>query len=155
MDISRDFADLFKILNRYKVRYLIVGAYAAIYYTEPRYTKDLDIWVDSSPSNAQRVYDALKEFGAPLKGVTPKDFTNRKLFYQIGIAPVRVDIIMGLKGLEFNAAWKDRKRSRYGRVPINIISLKDLIASKEASRRDGDLRDVKKLKRARHRKEAS
>jgi len=151
MDVSPDFADLLKILNKDKVRYLIVGAYAAIYYTEPRYTKDLDIWVDSSLGNAQKVYNALNAFGAPLKDVTPEDFTSRTLFYQIGVAPVRVDIIAGLKGLEFKAAWKRRKRAKYGKVPISIIGVDDLIASKEASGRDGDIRDVKKLKRARRR----
>lgn len=149
MDVSPDFADLLKILNKHKVRYLIIGAYAAIYYTEPRYTKDLDIWVDSSLENAQKVYSALGDFGAPLKSVTPEDFTSHTLFYQIGVAPIRVDIIAGLKGLEFKSAWKRRKRAKYGKIPINIIGIDDLIASKEASGRDGDLRDVEKLKRAR------
>ena len=151
MDISPDFADLLKILNKDKVRYLIVGAYAAIYYTEPRYTKDLDIWVDSSLENAHKVYNALNEFGAPLKNVTPEDFTSHTLFYQIGVAPVRVDIIAGLKGPEFKSAWKRRKRAKYGKVPVSIIGIDDLITSKEASGRDGDIRDVKKLKRARRR----
>ena len=154
MDISPDFADLFKILNKHKVRYLIVGAYAAIYYAEPRYTKDLDIWVDSDPKNGHRVYDALKDFGAPLRGVTPKDFTRAGIFYQIGVAPVRVDVIVGLKGLKFPSAWRKRKRSRYGNIPISIIGIKDLIASKEASGRDGDIRDVKRLKRALRRRKS-
>ena len=147
MDISPDFADLFRILRKHEVRYLIVGAYALIYYTEPRYTKDLDIWVDSEQGNAERVYNALKEFGAPLRGVRPKDFSKSTQFYQIGVAPVRVDIISGLKGLKFERAWKRRKKSKYGRIPINVISLRDLITSKEASGRDSDMRDVKKLKK--------
>ena len=151
MDISPDFADLLRELNRYKVRYLIVGAYAAIYYTEPRYTKDLDIWVDSELANARKVYRALKKFGAPLKNITPKDFTRRNLFYQIGIAPVRIDVIMGLKGLEFKEAWKNRKKAKYGKIAISVIGLNELIVSKAGSKRDGDLRDIEKLKRARRR----
>ncbi|MBL7069749.1 MAG: hypothetical protein ISS34_07825 [Candidatus Omnitrophica bacterium] len=130
---------------------MVVGAYAAIYYTEPRYTKDLDIWIDLALENARRLYAALREFGAPLKNVTAEDFTNSRQFYQIGIAPVRVDIISGIKGMEFKSAWGNRRRSRYGSIPINIIGIKDLIASKEASGRDGDKRDVKKLKRAQKR----
>lgn len=146
MDLSPDFADLFRTLNKYKVRYLVVGAYAVVYYTQPRYTKDLDIWVDPSQENARRIYNALGEFGAPLKNISSCHFTNPRLIYQIGIAPVRVDILMSLKGLEFKSAWKNKKKARYGNISINIIGIHDLIVSKEASLRDEDARDVKRLK---------
>jgi hypothetical protein len=84
VDISCDYRDLLNILNKYKVQYLIIGAHAVTYYTEPRFSKDLDIWVNPTKGNAQKVYDALKEFGAPLKSVRAEDFTNPKTFYQIG-----------------------------------------------------------------------
>jgi len=93
MPIPSDYKELLKILNRHRVRYLIVGAYAVIHYTEPRYTKDLDIWVEPEIKNAKRVYEALKEFGAPLKDISVADFANKNLVYQIGVEPVRVDII--------------------------------------------------------------
>ena len=96
MDISYDYKDLFRLLNKRKVRYIVAGAYAVIYYTEPRFTKDLDIWVEPVMQNAQRLYEALKEFGAPLIDMHPKDFTDENKIYQIGIAPIRVDIMMGL-----------------------------------------------------------
>ena len=76
MDISYDYRDLFSVLNRYKAQYLVVGAYAVAYYTEPRFTKDLDIWVNPDRKNAPRVYRALMNFGAPLKGVEIKDFAS-------------------------------------------------------------------------------
>lgn len=145
MDISYDYKDLFKRLNKHKVKCLIVGAYAVTFYTEPRFTNDLDIWVNNDIINAQRLYQALASFGAPLKNISVKDFTNKKTIYQIGIAPVRVDIIMGLPGLKFENAWKNRKKSGYGGVPINILGIKELIYSKKKTKRGQDILDIKKL----------
>jgi predicted nucleotidyltransferase len=124
----------------------MVGAYAVIYYTEPRYTKDLDIWIEPTIENAKRVYNALKEFGAPLKDITFEDFTNKNLFYQIGVAPVRVDIIMGISDLEFSKAWKSRKRANFEGIKVNIIGIDDLIKLKEKTKRDIDKMDVNILK---------
>lgn len=147
MLVSSDYRDLFKILNRYKVRYLLVGAYAVSYYTEPRFTKDLDIWIEPDKKNADRTYKALKRFGAPLKSVSPDDFTKKKLLYQIGVAPVRVDIMMDLAGLDFARAWRSRKRSRYADVTVNILGLRELITSKKRFKREQDKLDLKRLKR--------
>jgi len=135
-----------RILNKHKARYLIVGAYAVIYYTEPRYTKDLDIWVDPKVENAKRVYGALKGFGAPLKGIRVKDFTKKSIFYQIGIAPVRVDIIMGISDLEFDVAWKQRSITTLEGIKVNILGIKELIKSKEKVKRHLDLADIEVLK---------
>lgn len=145
MDMSLDYKELFNILNKYKVKYLIVGAYAVAYYTEPRFTKDVDIWVKASPENAGRLYEALKEFGAPLKDIYPEDFTNENLVYQIGVAPIRVDIIMGLPSFKFDLAWKSRARARYGNVPINIIGIKELVKSKKKIGRAQDRLDLDRL----------
>jgi len=145
MDISYDYRDLFKVLNRYKVRYLVVGAYAVVFYAEPRFTKDLDIWVEPSEQNAKRLYKALTKFGAPLKGITLEDFTNGKMIYQIGVAPVRIDIMMGISGLKFYRAWKNRKQSKYAGISINILGFKELIYSKKKAGRAQDFLDIKKL----------
>ncbi|MDP2922150.1 MAG: nucleotidyltransferase [Candidatus Omnitrophota bacterium] len=134
-------------MNRYKVRYLIVGAYAVTFYTEPRFTKDLDIWVDSDINNAGRLYKALAEFGTPLDGVSIADFANKNMIYQIGVAPVRIDIIAGLKGLQFDKAWKNRKKTKYGGINVNILGLKDLIYLKKKAKRPQDILDVTKLSR--------
>jgi predicted nucleotidyltransferase len=136
-----------RILNRHRVRYLIIGAYATIYYAEPRYTKDLDIWVEPEANNARKVYAALKEFGAPLKNIRPADFNNRKLIYQVGVEPVRVDIIMGVCGLEFEDAFKDRKAALFDGVKVNIIGLNGLIESKKKAGRRLDYVDVENLRR--------
>lgn len=145
MDISSDYRDLFRELNKHKVKYLVVGAYAVVYYTEPRFTKDLDIWVKADTKNAGKLYRALKEFGAPLKNVHPEDFTNESLVYQIGLAPIRVDIIMGLPGIKFDLAWKNSTRSKYGGTPINILGIEELVRSKKKTNRAQDRLDLKRL----------
>jgi len=146
MDISPDYKDLFKLLNRYKVKYLVVGAYAVIYYTEPRFTKDLDVCIMADAKNAERLYVALKKFGAPLKNISPKDLCNKNTVYQIGIAPIRVDIIVGLPGMKFDMAWKNRTKAKYDGVSINIIGLTDLIRSKRNTMRPQDVLDLTRLR---------
>lgn len=148
MDISSDYRDLFKLLNRFKVKYLVVGAYAVIYYTEPRYTKDIDIWAKPDKENVGRLYYALRAFGAPLKRIYLEDFMNDKMVYQIGVAPVRIDILMGLPGIEFDRAWKTRKKTKYADTSINIMGIKELICSKQKAKRPHDILDLKKLKKA-------
>jgi len=123
-----------------------VGAYAVVYYTEPRFTKDIDIWVNQDIKNAHKLCKALKEFGAPLKDISVTDFTNKKMIYQIGVAPIRIDIILGLYNLKFNSAWKNRTRTKYGGVPINVLGINELIKSKKKSKRAQDRLDLKKLK---------
>jgi hypothetical protein len=101
MKISSDFSELLRIFNEDGVRYLVVGGHAVMRYTEPRYTKDLDLWVDPTPKNAQRVYRALRRFGAPLAGIRAGHFTDRDLVFQVGVAPIRVDILMDVPALSF------------------------------------------------------
>ena len=146
MDISSDYRELFKILNRHKVRYLVVGAYAVIFYAEPRYTKDIDIWIDPTLKNAENLYSALTEFGAPLKDITVKDFANKKTIYQIGVAPVRIDIMASISGQTFPEAWKNRRKTKYADIAINIIGVKDLIRSKKNTGRPLDLNDIAQLR---------
>lgn len=146
MLIPSDYKDLLRILNKHKARYLIVGAYAVIYYTEPRYTKDIDIWVEPKIENAQRVYKALKEFGAPLKGMKVKDFTHPNLVYQMGVEPVRVDIIMGISGIKFEFAWQYRTKASLEDIKVNILGINELLKSKEKAKRPLDAVDIESLK---------
>ncbi len=145
MDIAKDYEELFKVLNKYKAKYLVVGAYAVVYYGEPRFTKDIDIWISNNEANAVKVYKALKEFGAPLLDINASDFTKDNLIYQIGVAPVRVDIMMSLPGSKFSTAWNRRKRTKYGATPINLIGLSELIKSKKIAGRKQDKLDLEML----------
>ena len=145
MSANPDYRDLFSIFSEEKVEYLVVGAHAVIYYAEPRYTKDLGIWVRSSSDNALRVWRALRTFGAPLRDVTYEDFTDPEMVYQIGVAPNRIDILMGIKGVDFDTAWKNKVESTYDGIPIYILGKYELIRAKKASQRPQDLLDLEKL----------
>ncbi len=145
MATNPDFSDLFRTFSAAGVEYLVVGAHAVIQYAEPRFTKDLDVWVNPSPQNAERVYRALADFGAPLIDVTQESFTDPELIYQIGVAPNRIDILMGIAGVEFDEAWENRFESTYGGVPIPVIGKAELIRAKRASGRPQDLLDVERL----------
>lgn len=151
--MNSDFKDLLSALENFGAEYLVVGGYAVMAYTEPRYTKDLDIWVRAEPSNARRVYQSLAEFGAPMDGVTIKDFATEGMVFQIGIAPVRIDIIMSLDALTFEEAWVNRKRLDLGGINCWVLSPEDLIRNKECAARPQDLADVHNLKRATQPKE--
>ena len=102
---SSDFREPLNLFEKHDVRYLVVGGYAVMKYSEPRFTKDLDVWIATDPENANSVYVALKEFGAPLENLTANDFTQKDYFYQMGMPPLRVDIMMSIPGVEFEAAW--------------------------------------------------
>src|SRR4051812_2949550 len=120
--MNSDFKDLLKILNTHKVRYLVVGCYAVMKYTEPRYTKDLDIWVEANPENALAVFAALREFGAPLANITAADFSCEGSVYQMGTPPARVDVLMSIDGVRFVDAWPNRVTSDFGGIPAHVIS---------------------------------
>jgi hypothetical protein len=143
--MNSDFKDLLSTFNAHKVQYLIVGAYAFMKHAEPRYTKDLDVWIRPSMANAHRVFKALHQFGAPLSKLTEDDFARPGFYYQIGVEPVRIDILMSIPGLTFSQAWKNRVISDLGGVSANILSKEDLIASKNASGRPQDLVDIQTL----------
>ena len=145
MSANPDYRDLFRIFSEEKVEYLVVGAHAVIYYAEPRYTKDLDIWVRPSSDNALRVWRGLERFGAPLREVTVQDFTDPEMVYQMGVAPNRIDILMGIEGVDFDSAWKNRVESTYDGIPIYILGKYELICAKKASRRPQDVLDLEKL----------
>ena len=139
------YRELLQLLNEFQVEYLIVGGFAVMKYGEPRYTKDLDIWIHNSQQNSSQLVQALTKFGAPLEhdGITAQTFTEAQVVYQIGIAPVRIDILTEITGVEFNDAWKKRVKSTFFGVPVHLISLDDLIANKRALGRDSDLKDLK------------
>ena len=145
---SPDFKELLKIFEKHKIRYLVVGGYAVMKYTEPRFTKDLDLFIATDPDNANGVYVALKEFGAPLQNLTSDDFTRKGHFYQMGRAPLRVDIMMSISGIEFDKAWENREVVELDNLKVYFISRSDLIRTKEASARPQDKIDVDKLKKA-------
>jgi hypothetical protein len=143
--MNSDFKDLLRIFNAHNVRYLVVGGYAVMKYTEPRYTKDLDVWVEATPSNAHAVFAALREFGAPLRKVSAADFAQEGSIYQMGRPPARVDVLTSIEGLRFIDAWPNRVATDFGGIPAHIISRSDLLVNKRALGRPQDQLDVHNL----------
>jgi len=125
---------------------LIIGGYAVIKHAEPRYTKDLDLWVSPDAENAERVYRALIKFGAPINELKPKDFTQAGYFFTMGLAPSRIDLFFDLSKLDFEECWKRRVEAQIGETVIYFISREDLIINKEAVGRLQDLADAEKLR---------
>lgn len=144
--MNQDFRDLLLVFNEENVKYLIVGGYAMIKYTEPRYTKDLDVWVSPDAENAEKVFNALVKYGAPVSSMSSKDFMRPGFFFTMGIAPNRIDILFDLTGLTFETAWKRRVPAMIGEIETNFLSRIDLIINKEAVGRKQDLADVEKLR---------
>ena len=145
MEINSDFRDLLRTFVDGGVRFLIVGAYAVMHHTVPRYTKDLDLWVEPTGANATRVLRALAAFGAPIGGLTVDDLSSPDIVYQIGVAPVRVDILTGVGGLSFRAAYGHAIRTSYGGVPVRVLSFEDIILAKQATKRPQDRLDLRRL----------
>ncbi len=141
MFVNSDFSDLLRLFNTNQVS----GGYALIQYAEPRYTKDLDLRISADATNATAVYRALREFGAPLADLTAADFAQEGYFYQMGVPPVRVDILMGIPGAVFAEAWPRRMEVDFDGSSAPFIARQDLIAAKRAAGRPQDLLDVEQL----------
>ena len=148
MNPNPHFRDLLNLLNGLNAEYLIVGGYAVMLYSEPRHTKDLDIWVNANPENAQRVFHALAEFGAPLAGVKAGDFEKPDLIYQLGMPPSRIDVLTSIMGVQFADAWARRKEALFGGVRAPFIGLEDLLRNKWSVGRKTDLADIERLEEA-------
>jgi len=145
MVLNQDFKEFIQLLNEHKVRYLVVGGYAVAFYGHPRYTKDLDVWLWVDPTNAQKILEALREFGFGPLGLTAQDFLNPSNIIQLGYPPVRIDLIMSVSGVDFNSCFEHRMITELDGQPINFISLEDLKRNKRASGRNIDLSDIENL----------
>lgn len=147
-----DFRDVLQELLAANARFLVVGAHALSAHGVPRATVDLDIWVWPDPENAQRVFEALARFGAPLEalGVTTADFINPDNVAQFGLPPFRVDIMTSLSGVTFDAAWNERVEGKIEGVLVPIIGRDSFIKNKRASGRKKDLADLESLGTEQH-----
>ena len=147
--LNQDFRDLFAEFNAENVEFLLVGAHALAVHGHVRATKDLDVWIRPDRQNAQRVLRALRSFGAPTAGLSAAELAEPGLTFQIGVEPVRIDIITTIDGVSFDAAWAGRLNVNYGDQRVTVLSREHLIANKRASGRTQDLADVEALERLR------
>lgn len=143
--MNPDFKELLLIFNAHDVDYLIVGAHALAAYGHVRATKDLDLWVRPDPQNAAKVLTSLSVFRAPLGDLTLEDLSKGGTVFQIGMPPLRIDVLTAIDGINFAEAWPDRFNTIFGGVPVHVISRHHLIANKKAAARLQDLADVERL----------
>jgi predicted nucleotidyltransferase len=147
---SQDYEEFIAALNDHGVRYLLIGAHAVAFHARPRATRDLDILLDPTPGNARRALAAIRDFfgGADL-GYTVADLMDPRWIIQLGVAPIRIDLLSAVPGCpSFQAAWKNRVQARFGSVKAHYLGLADLIQAKEAAGRPQDRADVHVLRRA-------
>jgi hypothetical protein len=147
----QDYKDLLSAFHAHGVKYLVVGGYAVIFHAQPRFTKDIDVFIKADPANAHTVYAALAEFGAPLQGVRPDDFADPSSFFRFGRDPRGFDILPNLPGVDFDSAWERRVEGviePQSGLKAFFISKEDLIAAKLASGRPQDLADVSAIRAA-------
>jgi len=142
MPMNRDFRDLFAAFNAQDVEYLVVGAHALAAHGHVRATKDLDVWVRAEPGNARKAFRGLKVFGAPLHDLAEDDLERPGLIFQIGIPPVRIDVVTSIDGVSFEDAWPERVQTTFGDQPVAVLSRRHLIQNKRSAGRAQDLADV-------------
>ena len=145
MEVQQDFKDLFVLFNEQKVEYLIVGAYALAFHGAPRYTGDIDLLVNPDASNAQRIMSALDKFGFGSVGLEASDFESPNKVIQLGVPPVRVDMITSITGVSWEDAFAGRVEGKYGDVHVQYIGREQFIVNKRALGRKKDLADLEAL----------
>ena len=146
--MNQDFKDLLAEFNARKVEFLVVGAHALAAHGCVRATRDLDLWVRPQLDNAKRVMSALRAFGAPLHDLTEADLSTPGVTFQIGLPPLRIDILTAITGVDFEEAWPDRMQTKFADQPVSVLSRQHLLQNKRATGRKQDLADVEWLEGA-------
>ncbi len=127
MELNQDFREFFQSLNAHDVRYLVIGGFAVAFHGHPRYTKDIDVWIDCTAANSQRMVRALSDFGFASLGMLATDFQEVGQVIQLGIAPNRIDILTSLKAVTFRRCYRQRMTAEFQGVVVNFIDLESLL----------------------------
>jgi hypothetical protein len=143
--MNQDFVELLRAFVDLDVEFIVVGAHALAAHGHVRATKDLDVWIRPTPENAARAYRALGVFGAPLTDLEVADLATPGTVFQIGVAPVRIDILTQIDAVSFEEAWSERVVTAVGGVRAAVLSRAHLITNKKAAGRLQDLADVERL----------
>jgi predicted nucleotidyltransferase len=148
MIIFNDFKEFIQLLNKHKVKYLLVGGYAISLYSRPKSTQDIDIFIESSIPNANKILKVLDEFGLTSLGITGNDLRTKDRVVQLGVTPLRIDLMTSIEGVKFAKAYKNRTKITYWGVRnVSFISYKDLITNKKTVGREKDIQDLKWLQK--------
>ncbi len=143
--LNQEFKEFIELLNRNDVRYLVVDAYAVGFHGNPRYTKHIDIWIESTPDNARKLLTSIDAFGLGSLGLKIEDFLESGMVIQLGYAPVRIDLLTSLSGVTFSECYSKRVTEKVNDVDVTFIDRESLIQNKRMSGRLQDLADVEKL----------
>ncbi|MEO1403807.1 MAG: DUF6036 family nucleotidyltransferase [Cyanobacteria bacterium J06635_1] len=143
--LSQDFKEFIELLNKHEVRYLVIGGYAVALHGHPRYTKDLDIWIEIEATNAQRLMNALTDFGFGSVGLSPDDFTAPDQVIQLGYPPNRIDLVTTPDGVGFETCYRSKIKVSISGIQVDFIDLENLKLNKRASGRLQDLADLESL----------
>ena len=144
--LNKDFNEFIKLLNENKVKYLVVGGYAVAFHGHPRYTKDLDIWIEASLPNAQNLLKALDRFGFGTLGLTLEDFLIPDQIVQLGYPPNRIDLLTSVAGLSFEACYASKVTTTIHGLQIDFIDIENLKKNKRSTGRAQDMADIENLK---------
>jgi hypothetical protein len=145
--MNSDFKDLLCLLHEEKVEYLVAGGYAVIYHSQPRYTKDLDIWIKPSAENANRLMRVFAKFGIPLIGLHEEDFASVGTQFSLGAEPNQIDLLTVIPGLAFDQAWETHVTTEAEGFPIYYLGKEALIVAKKTAGRLQDLADIEEMER--------
>lgn len=152
MTLSKDFEDFVALLNKHKVTYMVIGGYALAFHGKPRHTGDLDIWINLSDDNAQKMVGVINDFGMASLGLEKIDFLQKGGITQIGYPPLRIDILNEIDGVNFKEAYTNKLIIDIEGLPVNYIGLDDLITNKQVSGRKQDISDVNALNKIKKKK---
>lgn len=145
MEIQSDFRDLLKLFNEHEVQYILVGGYALAFHGAPRYTGDIDLYVNPTLENAQNILLAIDDFGFGSLGLSLDDFQFPDKVVQLGMPPVRIDIITSLSGVTWELVFNGRIEGKYGDLSVFYIGLNEFVANKRATGRKKDLADLEAI----------
>jgi hypothetical protein len=143
--LNQDFKEFIQLLNDNQVKYLVIGGYAVAVHGHPRYNKDINIWIEISQENAQKLVTALSQFGFESLGLTSDDFQTPNQIIQLGYPPNRIDLITNPDGVDFQTCYDSKIEVMLNDVPVNFINLDNLKKNKLASGRLQDLADLENL----------
>ena len=152
MELDKDFRELIELLNKFKVRYLIIGGYAVNFHGYPRYTKDIDFWIWMTKSNIEKWIKAIEGFGFGALNLKMEYFMTPENIIQLGYDPYRIDLLVDVQGVDFRECFERRTKAELDGVEVNFLSLKDLITAKKKVGRLQDLADAEQLEKIKKQK---
>lgn len=145
--LHQDYREFLELLSAHKVEYLVVGSFAMAFHGHPRFTGDIDFWIKNSEQNAEKVFNAIMDFGYPPGDISIEDLTSIDLIFQMGYPPVRIDVLTSVEALNFDECFNRKDIIDIDGVVITFLNIKDLMINKEAVGRKKDLADLEELKK--------